>query len=187
MDNKYKIILYLAKKQDMFTLHELSRLTQIPYTSFYRTIQTMDDVVNIRTKGKSKLIKIKWNEITRAYLTIASFEEKKEFLQQHTVMRKIDEKARDIAMVFGSYAKGNYTKHSDIDIMVINDDGKRTVRFSGIEMLYDIKVNPLFFSREEFLKMLQDDEENVGKQAMKDHVLISGFGEFWKLVEHEVR
>jgi predicted nucleotidyltransferase len=186
MDNKQKILLYLAKKNESFTLHELSNLVNIPYTSFYRIVKDMDDLVNIEIKGKSKLISIKWNEITKAYLIIASFEEKKEFIKKNQIIKRIEEKAKDITLIFGSYAKGKETKKSDVDIIIINKRGERNLRFSDLELLYDIKINPLFFSEKEFLLMLKDKEENVGKQALKDHILLSGFSDFWRLVQNGI-
>jgi len=73
MNNKQKIILYLAKKGETFTFLNLSKLTNIPYASFHRTVAKMQDTTEVETKGKSKLIKIKWNKITKAYLTIAYY------------------------------------------------------------------------------------------------------------------
>src|SRR3989344_1832785 len=81
MDNKLKIVSYLAKNQDrLFTMHELSKLVDIPYASFYRTIFKMKDILEIKNLGKSKIVQLYTaNRIIQAYLSIASEEEKKEF------------------------------------------------------------------------------------------------------------
>lgn len=186
MNNKLKIILYLAKKNKIFTLLELSRLVKIPYTSLHRTIKEMNDIIEMNVKGKSKLVKIRWNEITKAYLIIASFEEKKEFTKKHQIIKRIEDKAKDITIIFGSYAKSLEKKNSDIDIIVINKKGEKNIQFSDLELLYDIKINPLFFTEKEFLLMLKDKEENVGKQALKNHILLLGFSDFWRLVENGI-
>lgn len=182
MDNKLKILLYLAKNRDSFTFHELSKLLSIPYATFYRTTKLMDDLINVQVKGKSKLISINWTEIVLSYLAIASFEEKKEFMQKHQIIRRIEQKAKEITLVFGSYAKGKQNKRSDIDVMIINEKGKKNNDFSDLELLYDVKINPIFFTKEEFVQMLTDKEENVCTQALNNHVLLSGFTEFWRLV-----
>jgi predicted nucleotidyltransferase len=186
MDNKEKILLYLAKKKDVFTLLELSKQVSIPYTSLHRTVKEMEDLVEINEKGKSKLITIKWNSITRAYLTIASFKEKKEFVKKNKIFKKIEDKAEGIVLIFGSYAKNLQRKKSDIDIIIINKNGERSLRFTDLELLFDIKINPIFLSNKEFLLMLKDKEENVGKQALKDHILLSGFFEFWNLLKNGI-
>jgi len=186
MDNKQKIILYLAKKGETFTLLDLSKSTNIPYASLHRTVAKMQDTTEIETKGKSKLIKIKWNEITKAYLTIASYEEKQEFIKKYHIIKRIEEKSKNITLIFGSYAKETQDKTSDVDVMIINKTGEKTVSFSDLVMLYDIKINPMFFTEKEFIDVLKDKEENVGKQAVKNHVLLSGYSDFWRLVENGI-
>src|SRR3989339_574731 len=73
MDNKLKIVSYLAKNQDrLFTMHELSKLVDIPYASFYRTIFKMKDILEIKNLGKSKIVQLYTaNRIIQAYLSIA--------------------------------------------------------------------------------------------------------------------
>jgi len=57
MENKLQIINYLGKNMGKrFTMHELSKLLNIPYASFYRTIQQMKDILIIKEIGKSKTI-----------------------------------------------------------------------------------------------------------------------------------
>ena len=186
MDNKYKIMLFLAKKNESYTLLELSKQVKIPYTTLLRIVKELNDVTSTEVKGKSNLIQIKWNEITTAMLTVASFEEKKEFLKKHPLIKKIAEQTHETTLVFGSYAKGTQTKNSDIDLMIINPKGDKNINFHNLELLYDIKINPMFFTKKEFELMLQDEEENVAKQALKDHVLLYGFKEFWEDLKNAI-
>src|SRR3989338_7644990 len=105
MDNKLKIINYLGKHfQEVFTMHELSKLTQIPYATFYRTITTMKDILELKNIGKSTTLKLKTKDpVIKAYLTISSEEEKKEFLQEQALIKKITQEleTKDIVLLFG--------------------------------------------------------------------------------------
>ena len=170
MDNKHKIINYLGKHQKSFTMHELSRLLNIPYASFHRTIQDMNDLITIKTIGKSKTIGLNTkNPIVKAHLIISSDEEKKEFLEKQPIIRKISNeiKAKDIVLLFGSYAKGKETEKSDIDLLIINKDGKKSISLSKHELLYQKKINPIFLTRKEFKNMLKDKEENVANRLYR--------------------
>jgi predicted nucleotidyltransferase len=186
MDNKLKIINYLGKHQEKrFTMHELSRLLAIPYASFHRTVQQMIDLLEVEAVGKSKTVQIKKdNPVLKAYLTIAADEERKEFLKKQPIIKKIttELKTSDVVVLFGSYAKGTETGKSDIDLLIINKQGKKTVFFSRYELLFKKKINPLFITPKEFKRMLQDTEENVGKQALKNHIVLNNPEEFWGLV-----
>ena len=120
MDNTLKIINYLAKhSKDSFTLHELSKLLAIPYASFYRTIPKIQELLEVKTIGRAKIIHLKpINPLIKSYLIISSEEEKKVFLQKQPLIKKIysEINTSEIILLFGSYAKGKETSKSDIDL-----------------------------------------------------------------------
>ncbi|MFC1649025.1 nucleotidyltransferase domain-containing protein [Nanoarchaeota archaeon] len=186
MDNENLIISYLGKNiGKSFTMHELSKLLRIPYASFYRTVQRMEDILLIQKVGKSKTLRLNWdNPAIKAYLTIASHEEKKEYLQAHPIIRKIASEidTKDIVLLFGSYAKGTENEKSDIDILVINKDGKKALSFSKHEMLYRKKINPVFITKRELKNMLRAKEENIGKQALENHIILNNAEGYWGCV-----
>jgi len=186
MDNKLKIVNYLGKNiKKSYTMHELSRLLEIPYASFYRTVQTIKDLLIIETVGKSKVIRLNTNNpVVKSHLIVSSDEERKDYLKNQPIIRKIaaELNTRDIVILFGSYAKGGQNEKSDIDILVINKDGKKSVSFSKYELFYKKRINPIFVRKKEFKEMLKDKEENVGKQALKNHIILNNPEEFWKCI-----
>ena len=186
MDNKYKIINHLGKNQNRnYTMHELSKELNIPYASFYRTIESMKDLLIIEEIGKSKVIILnKQNPIIKSHLIISSDEERKEYLQKYPIINKIYQEldTKDIVILFGSYAKRTQTEKSDIDLMIINKGGKKTISFSKYETLFRIKINPIFITKKEFKLMLKDKEENVGKQALYSHIILNNPEAFWECV-----
>ena len=188
MDNKYIIINYLGKNQGKhFTMHALSKLVNIPYASFYRTIQQMHDIINIEKIGKSKIIHLRTNNpILKSLLAVSSDEERKEFLAHQPIIRKItlELNTTEMVLLFGSYAKKKETERSDIDFLIINNDGKKSLSFSKYELLFKKKINPIFITPKEFKEMLKSKEENVGKQALKNHIILNNPESFWRLVLH---
>lgn len=190
MDNKLKIVNYLGKSMHKrFTMHELSKILKIPYASFYRTVKDMIELLVIEDVGKSKTISLNLeNKVVKSYLSISSEEEKKEFLKkQHTIrMLEKDLETDDIVILFGSYAKKEESERSDIDIMILNKDGKKSVSFSKFEMLFKKDVNPMFFTKKEFQLMLKEKEENVGKQALKNNIILKNPEKFWEVVLNAV-
>lgn len=168
-----------------YTMHELSSILKIPYASFYRAVQNMRDLLIVKRIGQAKSISLDISQITmQSYLTIASDEEKKQFVKKRSLFRAIqnDLDVNDVILLFGSYAKGEESNHSDIDIMIINKQGKKTVTFSKYEVLYKKEINPIYFNEREFKAMLKDSKENVGKQALKGHVVLNNPKRFWELV-----
>ena len=188
MDNKLKMINYLGKHMGQaFTMNELSKAIKVPYATFYRTIQEMKYLVNLKTVGKAKTVTLNTrNPTIKSYLTISSEEEKKEFLEEQPVLSKIAAELdiKDSVLLFGSYAKGTQREASDIDLLVINKKGEKSVSFSKYEIFFKKKINPLFVTESEFRKMLKESEENVGKQALKEHIILNNPEKFWEGVLH---
>src|SRR3989344_3316898 len=186
MDNKHKIINFLGKNLDeSYTMHELSKLLKIPYATFYRTVQKMYDLLVIKTVGKSKTIRLNSdNPIIRAHLIVSSDEERKEFLQNQPIIKKIENElsTKEIVVLFGSYAKKTQHERSDIDMLIINKEGNKSISFSKYELLFKKSINSIFVTKKEFELMLKDKEENVGKQALKSHVILNNPEEFWGCV-----
>lgn len=186
MDNKLKIINYLGKNLGKsFTMHELSKLTKVPYATFYRTIHKMKELVIIQNVGKSKTISLNVeNPAIKSYLTISSDEEKKEFIKKQPIINKIASElyTKDTVLLFGSYAKGSERESSDIDLIIINDNGEKTISFSKYELLFKKKINPIFLTKAEFIDMLHDRSENVGKQALNGHIILQNPEYFWGCV-----
>ena len=185
MDNKLKIINYLGKnKGKKFTMHELSSLINIPYATFHRTISKMPDLIIKQKAGKATLIEINDIPIIKPYLAISSEEEKKEYLKKSPLISKISSEieSNDIVILFGSYANKTENEKSDIDFMVINKDGRKSLSFSKYEVLFRKKINPIFITEKEFKQMLKEKEENVGKQALSNHIILNNPEKFWGLV-----
>ncbi len=186
MDNSLAIIDHLGKNKDRgYTMHELSALLNIPYATFYRTVLRMKELLLIETVGKAKIIRLNLgNPVIKAHLTVASDEAKQDYLKKQPIIRKLagELHTKDTVVLFGSYAKGKETEKSDIDLLIINKNGKKSLSFSKYELLFRKRINPIFVTQKEFKKMLQDKEENVGKQALRNHIILNNQENFWRLV-----
>jgi len=186
MDNKQKIINRLGKNpKKNYTMHELSIELKIPYASFYRTINSIMDLLVMEKVGNSKVITLNnQNKILKSHLAVSSDEERKDYLKKYPIIRKIYQEldTDNIVILFGSYAKKTQTEKSDIDLLIINKDGKKSISFSKYELLFKLKINPIFITKKEFKLMLKEKEENVGKQALYDHIILNNPEEFWECV-----
>ena len=191
MNNQHKIANFLGKNLGRaYTMHASSKLLQIPYATFYRTVQGMKDLLSIQVIGHSKTIQLNLNNpVIKAHLIVSSDEEKKEFLPNQLIIKKIENEldTKDIVVLFGSYAKKTQREKSDIDLMIINKDGNKNISFSKYELLFKKKINPIFVTKKEFGLMLKDKEENVGKQALKNHVILNSPEEFCGCVLNAIR
>src|SRR3989344_3647593 len=84
-----------------------------------------------------------------------------------------------ILIVFGSYAKNEATKKSDLDIAVIveSDHTKKEITpfLETIKRREVLQIDYHIFTRVEFLEMLRADFESVGKQIFKNSIIYYGY------------
>jgi len=191
MDNKLKLLNFLAKHVDeAFTMHALAKRLDIPYATFYRSVSRMEELLVMQRVGRAKTLSINLaHPVITSYLAISSEEERKAFVTQQPHIRIINNelKTEDIVLLFGSYARREETEQSDIDIMVINRRGNRTVSFAKHELIFRKEINSFFFKESEFKAMLRDKDENVGKQALREHIVLSNPSRFWDVVCSTIR
>lgn len=180
------IINYLGKnKGKRPTMNALSKAVKVPYATFHRLISHMKGLVVLDTIGKAKVVSLNTgNPAIKSYLSVSSEEEKNDFLERQPIIRKIASEldTKDIVLLFGSYAKGKEKERSDIDIMVVNTKGERSISFSKYEVMFRKKINALFVAKPELRQMLREEGENVGKQALESHILLNNSEGFWECV-----
>jgi predicted nucleotidyltransferase len=184
-----KLLIYLAKHKDKkHTMHSLSSKLQIPYATFYRKVNQIQNLLKIESVGNSKILSInKYEPEVYARLILGSIKEKEEYLERKPFLKLLlKENTDDIILLFGSYAKDEERTNSDIDLIIVNSTGEKTISFKKEETILAKEINALFFTKQEFKEMLKSPGENVGKQAYKNHILLNNPKEFWEIVYDEL-
>ena len=92
-----------------------------------------------------------------------------------------------ILIVFGSYAKNEATPKSDLDIAVIveSEQTKKEITpfLETIKRRETIQIDYHIFTRNEFLEMLNEDSENVGKQIFKNNIVYYGYIPYCNIIK----
>ncbi|MEN6592585.1 MAG: nucleotidyltransferase domain-containing protein [Methanobacterium sp.] len=86
-------------------------------------------------------------------------------------------------MIFGSYARGNETKASDIDLMVICENG-RDVDIQRIISLFPLDIHLVSLNFEEFNSMAKTKEFNVVGEALVNNIILIGIEDYYRMLEN---
>lgn len=94
-----------------------------------------------------------------------------------------------ILIVFGSYAKSKADEKSDLDIAVIikSEETKKEI-LPFIETLKRrelINIDYHFFTEADFIEMLNEEQENVGKQIYKNSIIYYNFISYLNMIRKE--
>ncbi len=132
------------------------------------------------------------NNLTLAYLNLineTSIFKRKDFPKK--IVSEIQERISKytkffILSVFGSYAKGTATKKSDLDIAVIveSEESKKEVAplIETIKRREILKIDYYIFTEKEFLEMLTNEQQNVGKEIYRVNIIYYGLIQYYKMV-----
>jgi predicted nucleotidyltransferase len=192
METKLKIIAQLEKKHNGIHLREISRLVDsgLPNVKRFLEILSRENVVKKEKEANLLKFRLKKSEKTLAYLKQVHTESfltlpgkaknaASEFLDELEVKPLI-------ALIFGSYAKGNFTKDSDIDILLVfqkleNDkDIENTAK--RISMRTNTKISPVYLEYKNFEKNFLDKEHDFSKEIRQDVVILVGIEIYYNLI-----
>jgi predicted nucleotidyltransferase len=186
MEDLLKLIQVLGKNTDSITTRQLSIDAKIPYTTTLRNINNNKQLFLITKKGNIKLITLNYNDdILKNYLILAERYVAEEFLIKYPELKILKsnlEKGNYSIILFGSRAEETNRKNSDVDLCIINKDGKKNISFAKFESLFKITVNPMFISKLEYEQMLKEKEHNLANEIIKKHILLYGEEYYWNIV-----
>lgn len=141
-------------------------------------------VLTAKTIGKIKAYSLNMDSmIAREYLSMAEAQVTIEHLKRILLIRKVNDELfrmndEGTIVLFGSYAKGNYTKDSDIDLFYvgkIDDDGVLKIRDIG--KIYGKTINVKMLDMHLFGSAVRRKDPLV-KEVIKNHVLLQNPQQF---------
>lgn len=93
-----------------------------------------------------------------------------------------------IAVIFGSYAAGNYTKLSDVDILLVFqkiDNSKKIENTARkINLRAGIILSPIYIDYHSFTKSFHDPTKDFFRKLKKDKIVVIGM-DWWRQLKDE--
>lgn len=93
-----------------------------------------------------------------------------------------------IAIIFGSYANGTYTRNSDIDILLVFqkiEDAKNIENSAKkVSMKTNTQLSPVYLEYHAFTESLHNATKEFFKKIKKDKMILIGI-EWWRQLMHE--
>lgn len=173
----HRILQFLIEhKENEYSIRELSKILKVDYKNTYDAVQKIP--INKNKKGNATYLSFK------PVLTTDIYEVEKQ--RQETIAKKLPLLYKDIQelenpfviiVLFGSYAKGEETKHSDIDLCIIYESETAKSRL-GIHP--DVEEHS--FYHEEFLQMIQSTQFTVGRQILKEGIVLKNIELYYELI-----
>ena len=188
---EYKIFeLLLSNLTLELSISDIAKLTKKKFPQIHRIVSILakKGLVNIKSAGKSKIIKLDFLRYHREYIQAemernSVFLEKHEINSIHKIISQIDKQF--ICLLFGSTLDN---KKSDIDLLfIISNDteaGKFERTIKNQLSLYNVDIN-VINEKSLFEMWAQPQKFNLGNEILKKHVVLSGAERFINLLKQQ--
>ena len=187
----FEVLGFLIKNlNEEFSIKGIAERLKRPYVKVHSSVNRLTDknIIREEIKGKSHYCSVDYKNNLDVVCFISS-QKAKEFLLKNKKIKLIIE---DIIanmkipsytlLIFGSYAKGTFDKHSDLDLAIItsSEDKEAAERvINSKKRLSLIEIHSLEFSYKEFVEMLKSREINVGNEIVKNQIIFKGCEQFY--------
>ncbi len=187
-----KLLSVLISSSQEYNLHTLAAATELSVMGVSKIIKQLarKDLVTATPFGKSHLIKLKRTARNILFLSLAEQYKRNIFVENHqslgTFIEFLTENfiaKTNFSLIFGSYASGEESSRSDLDLLIVSSDTKEVMKvLKTASVLLKIEVSPVIVSAEEFRQKVQQKHRLYREILEGKRIIISGEYEFWKMV-----
>lgn len=182
------LALFRSDYRKSYYLREAAREIDVDMKAVQHQLKRLEamNIVSSAERGKIKEYRLNLtNSVTRFFMTMAETFYTITFLAENFLVKKlfgqIEGRAEGSLVLFGSLAKGQATRDSDVDLFIISDRKTDTDPFKEAEDLRGRRISTRVASAKQFLKGLQEDDPLM-KEVVSNHVILKGVDEFCEIM-----
>ena len=183
MKLSFRILQQLIEdKNKDYTIRELSLLLKTDYKNTYDAVQSIKESIHIKKRGNANYLSFKPRLTNEVYLVE---KERQNKLNTNIFFEDIQELNDPfvIIVLFGSYARQEQTKSSDIDLCLIHNN-QENIRNIQTRLTNNPKVELQTFHYKEFLAMIQSTQFSVAKKIVEEGIVLKNIESYYTLLHH---
>ena len=191
MDKKLELIGILDKGRAGLHLREISRLINTGLPNVVRYVDILEKEGVVSKNKEANLLNVKLLESQRTLAYLKQLHTEKFILLPDKVRLAVNDFLNElrikptISLIFGSYAKADYTTKSDIDIFLVfqnfkEADIENTAR--KISLRSNKQINPVYVNYKDFEKNFLNKEHDFSNEIRKDVILLTGIEYYYTLL-----
>ena len=180
--------LYASDYKMSLHLREIARETKVDVKAVQLQLKKLEkiNILSGTLKGRNKEYCLNLgNSITKYYMILAEAFASIIYLGKYFEIKKLvaemGNRIGDVLILFGSFAKGEMTEESDVDLFVIAEKNidMNAVREAG--SLIDREISVKSANKKQFLKGLMDGDPLI-MEVVSSHVLLKGLDNFCSIM-----
>lgn len=171
------------------TTKEIEKNSDYSHERAYSTLKILEEkgILSKRKVGKALVYSInRFDDVVYLAFTYYSINRKNRFIQQYPSVWKAVEDflstaKPEMAILFGSYSKGEAKERSDIDLLCVNGTLETEKIALSLRHKYNLRITPVVVKKGDFRNIKQDNPE-LWEDIIKFGVVLKGQELFYDLV-----
>jgi len=187
METEIKILEFMLNKKEPLTINALAKSIKKDYKIVHTAVQklTLKGILSEKKVGMACVLEI--NQKSSIEIFEAEYRRRENLIRNKNLRilyeTLLKQPFQFIALIFGSYARGEQTKKSDIDLMIISSENRMSQLKSALNLL-PLDIHLIFFDYKEFMQMKNSKEFSVVSEAVKSNVIIINIEEYYRLLNN---
>ena len=166
------IALYSGNYNAKFYLRQISKLAKLPLKTCQNTLLNLEKerILKSKTEGKNKYFSLNLENIqTKSFLLKAEINKTEIFLEKYTEFKTFLKSLNttNLIIIFGSFAKLNADKDSDVDLFII---ASKEEKLPFHLLPYKVHQNNL---TEELFRKSIIEKETIIKEIEENHIILN--------------
>ncbi len=170
-----EIVLELLKRKELH-VRGIAKVISQPHANVSRTMKKLlnKNIVDFRLEGKNKLFRLKKGLESLNYAYMAEHFKLSKLLEKYDYLSAIiepilEKTGQKLIIIFGSYAKFNAKKGSDIDVFIATSSRKLKTEIEDINLKLSVKIGEL------------NKKNPLVREIIQDHVILRGVESYYEI------
>ena len=169
-------------------LHDIAREARLSVMGVSKIIKELEagKIVTITKIGRSHMVRINPVKNNIEVFSLAEKYRFERFIRKHVKLKPFllmakEQVDADFVLIFGSYASGEESAGSDLDVLIVSD--KEDIKaVNSIKPLLDVELSPVFVTKKNFITELRKKHRLYTEILNGKKVLVNGEYNFWNMV-----
>lgn len=185
---KLEILANFFPELDELTTREIEGEVKYSHGTVFESLKELvdDDYLEEKKVGKTNVYRPVLGEESLLIFNFYMHERKEGFKERSPLLyKRLKEFSRRsearCVILFGSYAKGEETEKSDVDVLCVSDEDGAEKLASAFEKKYNIQIRPVVVRSDDF-KNIKEENETFYEDLRRYGIVIDGIEYFFKEV-----
>ena len=190
LDTKTKIVaLLLENKNERFSIRKIAKNVGIDYKAVYQAIDFLRKKGTLTAEHNGNTIFCSISRALDEIIFSAESFRRNNIIKNKNIKVTADSIKNDIGtslfvmLLFGSYAKGNNTKESDIDIMFIIGNKEIENKIEKAVHRLPLNIHPVILTENQFRNMAKSREFSVVQETIKNNIILHNIEGYYEMVK----